>query len=235
MKPLPLETIENLATQFRLKNELSQSEPINIKSLLRKLEIFTIYKPLSESFYGMSLQSKSGDNFILINSNHPRGRQHFTLAHEFYHLFFDENPVPHICDETTIEKSSTEKEANSFASAFLMPYEGLLKNIPKEELKNKISLATIIRIEQYFSVSRKALLVRLKSKSLISKKEYEDFDKIPVQESAKQYGYDISLYNKGNEGLVIGNFGEKARKLYDKGKISEGHYLELLNKIAPNE
>jgi Zn-dependent peptidase ImmA (M78 family) len=235
MKTLPLETIENLATQFRLKNELSLSEPINIKSLLRKLEIFTIYKPLSISFYGMSLQSKSGDKFILINSNQPKGRQHFTIAHEFYHLYFDENPVPHICDATTSEKSPVEKDANAFASAFLMPYDGLMKNIPKEELKNKMSLATIIRIEQYFSVSRKALLVRLKSKSFISKTEYNDLERIPVQESAKQYGYDISLYNKGNEGLVISNFGEKARILYDKGKISEGHYLELLNKIAPNE
>jgi len=38
--------------------------------------------------------------------------------------------------------------------------------------------------------------------------------------------------NPGNEGLVIGNFGEKARKLFDARKNSEGHYLELLHKIG---
>lgn len=25
-----------------------------------------------------------------------RGRQHFTICHEFYHLFYDENPTPHL-------------------------------------------------------------------------------------------------------------------------------------------
>ena len=58
---------------------------------------------------------------------------------------------------------------------------------------------------------------------------------IPVKESAKQYGYDLSLYNSGNENLVIGDFGEKARLLYDSGKISEGHYTELLNLISNGE
>ena len=48
-------------------------------------------------------------------------------------------------------------------------------------------------------------------------------------DSAVAYGYDKSLYVGGNEGVVIGDFGEKARRLYEDGKISEGHYLELLN------
>ena len=40
------------------------------------------------------------------------------------------------------------------------------------------------------------------------------------------------MYEAGNEGLVIGDFGEKARLLYESGKISEGHYIELLNMIT---
>ncbi len=236
MKQLSIETIENLAKKFRFDNELSQNEPINLKSLLRKLNILTIYKPLSATFFGMSLKSASGKGFILINSENPRGRQHFSIAHELYHLFFDENPTPHVCNEESGGKSPSERNADSFASALLLPYDGLLKCIPKEELiQNQVSLATIIRIEQYYSVSRSALLLRLKTKSVISAKEYSEFCIIPVQESAKQFGYDTSLYNKGNEGLVIGDFGEKARDLYVKGVISEGHYLELLNKITSNE
>ena len=48
-------------------------------------------------------------------------------------------------------------------------------------------------------------------------------------------GYDRSLYQSGNEGLIIGDFGAKARELYDKEKISEGHYMELLNMINYGE
>lgn len=236
MKQLAIDTIENLARKFRFDNELSQNEPINVKSLVRKLNILTIYKPLSETFYGMSLKSPSGNGFILINSENPKGRQHFSVAHELYHLFFDENPTPHICNEVSGGKTPSERNADSFASALLLPFDGLLKCIPKEEiLQNQVSLATIIRIEQYYSVSRSALLLRLKTKSLINSIEYNEFCKIPVQESARLYGYDTSLYNKGNEGLVIGDFGEKARYLYEKGLVSEGHYLELLNKITSNE
>lgn len=233
MKLLPPDAIENLAKKFRSDNELSQTEPINLKSLLRKLNILTIYRPLSETFYGMSLMSKSGAKFILINSENPRGRQHFSIAHELFHLYFDENPTPHVCDEEHGGKTSSERNADAFASALLLPFDGIMKCIPPSEIKqNKLTLATIIRIEQYYSVSRKALLIRLKTKSLINPSEYSELSKIPVQESAKQFGYDTSLYNGGNEGLVIGDFGEKARDLYEKGIISEGHYLELLNKIA---
>ena len=35
----------------------------------------------------------------------------------------------------------------------------------------------------------------------------------------------------GNENLVIGDYGEKARSLFENEKISEGHYLELLSLI----
>lgn len=235
MKQLPSETIETLAKKFRSDNELSQTEAINLKSLLRKLNILTVFKPLSESFYGMSLRADSGAKFILINSENARGRQHFSIAHELFHLFFDENPKPHVCNEEQGGKSPSEKNADAFAAAFLMPFDGLMKCIPQSEIKQKrISLATIIRIEQYYSVSRKALLYRLKHKSLISAREFEELGKVPVQASAKQYGYDTSLYNKANENLVIGDFGEKARNLYDTGIISEGHYLELLNQIASN-
>lgn len=235
MKHLSLETTENLAKKFRSENELSLSEPINLKSLLRKLNILTIYKPLSASFYGMSLKSDSKAAFILINSDSSKGRQHFSIAHELYHLYFDENPQPHVCNEEYGGKTTSERNADAFASALLLPFEGLIKCIPSEELKQGISLATIIRTEQYYSVSRIALLIRLKTKSLISESLFKALSVIPVQDSAKQYGYDTSLYNKGNEGLVIGDFGEKARDLYEKGIISEGHYLELLNKIAPDE
>ena len=49
--------------------------------------------------------------------------------------------------------------------------------------------------------------------------------------SALCFGYDTALYDPANEGLVIGDFGEKARSLFEQEKISEGHYWELLRKI----
>lgn len=227
-----LEAAENLVIKFRSVNRISLTEPINMKTVLRKNNILTIYRPLSENYYGLSLKSKDDDRFMLINSNTTRGRQHFTIAHELYHLYFDENPSPHIATEMNTSDSVTEKNADMFASALLMPKEGVLQYISTQNIINKdVNISAVLRLEQYFSVSRLAMLLRLRKIGLLTENTLQSLKAIPVIDSAKQYGYDISLYNKGNENLVIGDFGEKARKLFDAEKISEGHYIELLNMI----
>lgn len=231
MKRLSIDVVETLAAQFRARVGLSSSEAINIKSLLRKLNIITLFKPLSNDFYGMSLRASNNMSFMLINSNNPKGRQHFSIAHELYHIFNDKNPKPHFCGLSS-EKNVTEQDANAFAAAFLMPKSGVLTFISSSELKSKcVDLATVIKLEQYFSVSRSALLVRLKSCDFISQKCYNELVEVKPIESALLYGYDTDLYKCGNEGLFIGDFGEKARRLFEEEKISEGHYNELLNLI----
>mgnify|MGYP003524159487 CR=1 FL=1 len=51
-----------------------------------------------------------------------------------------------------------------------------------------------------------------------------------IKVSASKYGH-IDSFIDSVANLFIGNLGEKARKLFDAGKISEGHYIEILNKL----
>ena len=230
MKKLTVPEADILASKFRTQIGLNPNDPINIKTLLRKLQITTMYRPLSENSYGISCKSNTGKMFMLISSNSTRGRQHFTIAHELYHLYFDKNPAPHMCG---LVATTEEKNADMFASSLLLPKEGVYAMISNEEiLKHKINLATILRIEQMFQVSRHMLLIRLKNIGIIAEKEFNELHDIPVLESAREYGYDSSLYKSGNKGLFIGDFGEKARILFESGRISEGHYMELLNMIS---
>ena len=93
MKKLAKETIEQLALKMRLQAGLNPSEPIHTKTLLRKLGVMVIYRPLSEKACGLSMRSSDGRaKFILVNSNNSRGRQHFTICHELFHLYYDEEP-----------------------------------------------------------------------------------------------------------------------------------------------
>ena len=88
-----MDIAENCAMKLRTTLQLSLTEPINIKTVIRLLGVVTLYRPLSDTLYGLSL--KSADDrcrFMLVNSNSTRGRQHFTVAHELYHLYFDEIP-----------------------------------------------------------------------------------------------------------------------------------------------
>ena len=172
--------------------------------------------------------------FMLINCETTRGRQHFTIAHELYHLFFEENPIIHICSLES-GKNPSEQNADNFASALLMPKQGILPYISKEEIARKtVNLSTVIKLEQYFSVSRLALVYRLKKLNLIQESQISELQKNPKL-SAQQFGYELSLYEKGNKDLIIGDFGEKARLLFDQDKISEGNYNQLMSLISSDE
>ena len=167
--------IEKQVSAFRTDNGLSASEPVTLKSLLLKLNILTVFRPLSDNFSGMCLKDNSGHRFMLINSNQPRGRQHFTIAHELYHLFIEEKPTPHKCNPG-YSKNFVEQSADMFASLLLMPESGICQLVPENELKTKsISMATILKLEHYFSVSRSALLYRLLNIGLISESTRSQF------------------------------------------------------------
>lgn len=235
MKKITIETAEELASKMRTTLRVGTYEPLNMKTTLRQLNILTIYRPLSEDLWGLSLKSNNNKRFMLINSNATRGSQHFTIAHELYHLYFDNNPHPHFCTQNQY-KDPAERSANMFASALLMPKEGLTYNISSEDLINKkISIDTALKLEQLYGVSHSTLVVRLKELRLISSSNADELMNVSIRREAIQRGLDLSLYYKGNEGLILGDYGIKAKKLFDEEKISEGHYNELLKKIRYGE
>jgi Zn-dependent peptidase ImmA (M78 family) len=224
--------LQKAAADFRIRNGMGACEPIRMKSWLPKLGVMALFKPMSDSFSGMAI--KHGvHRFIIVNSNHRISKQHFTIAHELYHLFVQEEFIYEIAVAGRFDKKDKiEYHADWFAAYLLMPEEGLLSLIPKSELtKNKLSLTTIIQIEQYFSCSRSALLVRLDAMGLIDIAKYEQYKK-GVKYSAELLGYDTTLYESGNKDLVIGDYGARAKKLFDDGVISESHFISLMFDIG---
>lgn len=234
-KRLLKEQAANLALRLRIDAGLNENEPIHMKGLLLKLGVLTRYRPLSETAYGLSLQtSDKRHKFMLINSNSTRGRQHFTAAHELFHLYFDASPTPHVC-RSDVEKPQSERDADTFASCLLMPAQGILGEVPQTELKTSISVATLLRLEQLFAVSHEAMVYRLRSLSLIAESDVAKLLNLAIIDVARANGYDVSLYKSGNENVTLGDFGSNARKLFEQEKISEGHYFELLNQISGGE
>lgn len=221
---------EVLAVRFRSMLHLAQDVPFPVKETLEQLGILTVFRPLSDSSYGMSIKTKDGLRFMLVSSNSTVGRQHFTICHEFYHLYFDENPQPHMCGMDG--KSPTEQSADMFASNLLLPRVGLLAMLPEEyPASKKLDLATVVKMEQRFRVSRQALLYRLKHLGIIDENQLQTMLLASTRDLAQHRGYDIALYKSGNEGLVIGDYRALATHLFEKGRISEGHYNELINAL----
>lgn len=219
---------ELLAVRFRNMLHLPQDVPFPVKSALEQLGILTVFRPLSDSSYGMSIKMKDESRFMLVSSNSTIGRQHFTIGHELYHLYYDENPQPHMCG--TDGKAPTEQSADMFASNLLLPRVGLLAMLPEDfPTSKKLDLATVVQMEQKFQVSRQALLYRLKRLGIIGEDVLQSLLLAPTRDAAQRRGYDVALYENGNEGLIIGDYSSLATDLFEKGRISEGHYNELVN------
>ena len=190
--------LELLAQDFRQTNGLSSTEPIKLKSLLQKLNVLTIYKPLSSGFSGMSIKINISDKnyrFMLINSEHPMGKQHFTICHELYHLYYQDNFKSAVSCTGLFDKkgNSDEYYADIFASYLLLPEMGVWEMIPEQErLKNKISIGTIIAIEQFFECSHTALLFRLINMGLIDAALKEVFSH-GITSLARKFGPPLSM------------------------------------------
>lgn len=222
---------ELLAVRFRNMLHLPQDAPIVVKEVLEQLGILTVFRPLSDGSYGMSIKTNDGLRFMLVSSNSTVGRQHFTIAHELYHLYYDEKPTPHMCGVDG--KSPLEQSADMYASNLLLPRVGLLAMLPESYSETKqVDIATIVKMEQKFQVSRKALLYRLRRLSIISEEQLQTLLMAPIRDVALRRGYDTSVYDKGNDGLVIGDYKSLATDIFEKGLISEGHYNELLNALV---
>ena len=220
--------IKKEADGFRKRHGLGSKDSINIKGLLLKLKVLTVYKPIHPNISGMAIKT-DGHRFILINSNDTLGRQNFSVLHELYHLYVQESFEYSICSENG--KTREEKNADNFASLLLLPENGILDFVPADELKKKnVSLGTVLEIEHYYMCSRSALLNRLKGLKLLGAEQFQKYSENIIS-NARHYGYETDLYRPGNANLVIGDYGKRAKLLFDKDIISESHFISLMKDI----
>ena len=183
-----------------------------------------------DSSTGSDFESKiSSDMLIGINSNMSIGRQNFTLAHELYHLLYEENKNNFvICDYSS--ESESEIEANIFASYLLIPYEGL-KRYAKNRNISKWTLDDVIAAEQYYQISHMALLFRLVEQNFITEEESEEFQNVKISHEARIRGFNDDLYYPSPEDrkyFSLGNYVKSVVKAYSSNKISVGKKDELL-------
>ena len=112
----------------------------------------------SEGFFGLSVAQEDGGPAIVINSweRIPVERQIFSAAHELGHLVLHRDAFD---VERVEENRKEETEANEFASHFLMPEEGFVKEW--EDAAGLHPLDRIFKVKRIFHVSYQTILFRL--------------------------------------------------------------------------
>lgn len=215
---------------FRQKIGVDESSPILVKDVLSQLHIFTVYREMSLGVKGMSLRNAEGQMAILVNSALPLGKQHETIAHEWYHLFYDSSPQAHIChDQGTYD---TERNATVFSKLLLLPEAGVQPYIRGVNMTNKEEvLRLVLVLENRFRVSRDLVVSYLEEHALCSDEVMSFIRKDDCRVSSEKYGYGAKLYESGNANLVISDYEEKAKLLLKQQTISRGHYNELITQL----
>ena len=147
------------AVLTREKFGLSENEPVsNIAGVLESNGIKVgEHVVKSHDFFGLSVSTEDGGPAIVVNTwkQIPVERWIFTAAHELGHL------VLHQADFNVLkfkEGKSHEKEANAFASEFLMP-KPLFSKVWKE-FRGMSFVERVLTVKRIFRVSYKTVLYR---------------------------------------------------------------------------
>ncbi len=227
---------EIMTKAIQLRKELGEdsSSPIDIFAIVRSLEnVSLVFYPMGEKLSGICVKGDKGNCVIGINSEMSRGRQNFSLAHELYHIYYDETLVS-LCGKVIGTGKTIEKQADTFASYFLIPNDELIRKTDfykEKNLDKKLNIDDIIRIEQYFSVSHKAMVIRLLENKIISQDDANYYLQQSVRSRAESLGLNGDLYKPLPDSKQYGTYGayiEQADQLRQKNMISQGKYESLL-------
>lgn len=206
------------------------NSPIDIFALVKQIDRLTlVFYPLGENISGMCV--KDNDVWLIaVNSTMSYGRQRFSLAHELYHLCFDDESGFNVCSKELDAKSENEKCADQFASYFLVPPKSLKSVIKKMCGDDPLSMQHIIALEQYFGISHLAMLWRLVSEEYISEEKLDEY-RSNVISLVKHLGYDDKLYKPMPEELrkrTYGYYLKQVEELRKRDLVSQGKIEELL-------
>lgn len=104
-----------------------------------------------------------GKPFMFLNTIKSAERSRFDAAHELGHLVRDTHTMQH----GLAHAPEMERQANAFASAFLMPKESVAANQPPA-----YTIKYLIKLKHYWGVSLAALAYRFNSLGLVSEWNY---------------------------------------------------------------
>ena len=173
---------------------------------------------------------------MYINSAFTLGHQRFTAAHELGHIVLHNEELK---DVHLLKKNKDlEREANIFATEFLMPVHGVKEIFYKYIDVNPMEVIVdhIIIMHNYFKVSYKAMLKRLVYLELCDVKKYEELamwcsiDRYEeLRQKTEELGYSTDLINKNFKYYLDKEYEIILNKNFTKGLISQRKYLEIID------
>ena len=155
--------IKDIAATIRQKLGISYGPVPNLTALLEKNGVLVFKLDFgTDQLDGLSSITNSGHKVIFLNSQMPNDRNRFSLAHEVGHI------VMHV-GQGLPGSEELEREANEFASDFLMPEDQI------GEMLTNLSFSSLAELKRRWKVSMRALIRRARDLNCISEQKYRSF------------------------------------------------------------
>ncbi len=231
----PVKRAKEAAVKAREVLGLDAKEPIHdICGLLESagVKVYQIHST-SEGFFGLSVGADDAGPAVIVNvwDRISVERWIFSAAHELGHLLlhldaFDVN--------NDIEDKAQEKEADVFASHFLMPDAGFLNEW--EETYGLHPVKRVFKVKRIYRVSYKTVLMRLIEMGIADSKVWKQFN-IAYK---RLYGRNLSFKqephslragepsNLDDMDFISDRFHRLVRKAMEEEKISISRAAEIL-------
>ncbi|MDQ3076915.1 MAG: ImmA/IrrE family metallo-endopeptidase [bacterium] len=136
---------------------------VDVVRVANDLNIAVLAAPFEDSFNAQISFTPENGYELLVNENHPIGRQRFSIAHELGHFILHNTEIVELGKLNRDGDSIMEEEADALAAEILMPKELIEDYIRNEnEDTEVISKSLIEKIADKFKVSRVVAIIRLR-------------------------------------------------------------------------
>ncbi len=193
--------------------------------------------PVSQqSWSGLVVQDRGGRPCVAVNSKEPFYRRNFTLAHEYGHALVDlsDASTPQAWIDFASEghrRNHSERFADAFAAAFLMPRRAVLAQLDRIMRTNagQFTDYDLVHLAMHFGVSGQAMSLRLVTLRRMPRHVHHDYwDQTSFKSIANDLGFRVEDDSWRAPAVLPPRYRYLAMKAYEQGTVSLAKLSELL-------
>ena len=232
MAPGPIERFaEHCAQEERARLNLGAHQPIyTLRKVLEDAGVHIFVDKLDSKLAGLYVFVPEFGHCILVNRIHVKERRRWTIAHEYGHFLADRDRPGVDYLRPMQRKPESERFADSFAAAFLMPEAGIQRRFYEEvERTGDFKVGDLCGMADYFAVSLMAMALRLESLGLIPRGSWDQIceSRVPVRDLKQEAGIQPSQDHDSFEPYPQ-RYKLLAVQAFVDEKITEGQLAKLL-------
>jgi Zn-dependent peptidase ImmA (M78 family)/transcriptional regulator with XRE-family HTH domain len=226
----PKEAAEDIASAERNRLGLGDGPILRLREILENdVGLRIVHPRLPSPIAGMFAYTERLGGCIAINAVHPEERQRWSLGHEYSH-FLTNRFRPEVSVMFAYERvPASERFADAFAGAFLMPSNGLKRRFHELSRlrQGKITPAELCRLAHYYFVSVEALTRRLESLHLLPSGTWDRLRGSGFKVREAQTILGLEPHPRANHLLPL-RYQYLAAEAYQRGNLTEGQLARFL-------